>query len=165
MAADGQTTGQIARTLNAEQVPTPMQQKRMAGCSRTVWPCVHEDNFWTWDTVAVILRDERYTGMNIFGKRMRDEVGRSHTVKNKREDWISVDGTHEGIVSRAEFDRAQEQMRKYAEHKCSPSGSPFVRKVRCGICGHIMGRRKRKIHTMPAIHRALQMLMHARWSG
>ena len=121
-----------------------MQQKRMSGCSRTVWPCVHEDNFWTWETVRLILRDERYTGTNIFGKRMRDEVGKAHTVKNRQEDWISVEGTHEGIVTRIEFDRVQKQIQRAAGYKCRPSGSPFVRKVRCGVCGHIMERVKSK---------------------
>ncbi len=34
MAADGQTTEKIARTLNLGRVPTPMQQKRMQDCQR-----------------------------------------------------------------------------------------------------------------------------------
>lgn len=143
MAADGQNTEQIARTLNLEQVPTPMQQKRMAGCPRK-WHGIHEDNFWTRDTVGLILRDERYTGMNIFGKRIRDEIGNAHTVKNDRDKWIAVDNTHDGIVTRGEFDCAQAQMRRYAEHPCRPGCSPFRKKVRCGVCGHIMARTGKK---------------------
>lgn len=140
MAADGQTTEKIARALNMDQVPTPMLQKHSAGCTRK-WKSIHEENFWTHNTVGVILRDERYTGMNIFGKRMRDEIGRSHTVKKDRREWISVSGTHQGIVTREEFDRAQEQMRRFQERGCGkPGGSPFLKKVRCGICGHIMAR-------------------------
>ena len=140
MAADGQTTEKIAWILNTDQVPTPMQQKRAAGCPRK-WKGIHGKNFWTRDTVRVILRDERYTGMNIFGKRMRDEIGRSHTVKKDRGEWISVSGTHQGIVTREEFEHAQEQMRRFQERGCGqPSGSPFLKKVRCGVCGHIMAR-------------------------
>lgn len=143
MAADGQNTEQIARTLNLEHVPTPMQQKRMAGCPRK-WHGIHEDNFWMRDTVGLILRDERYTGMNIFGKRIRDEIGNAHTVKNDRDKWIAVDNTHDGIVTREEFDRAQAQMRRYAEHPCRPGCSPFRKKVRCGVCGHTMARTGKK---------------------
>lgn len=44
MAADGKTTEQIARVLNLERVPTPMQQKRIAGCQHR-WKGIHEDNF------------------------------------------------------------------------------------------------------------------------
>lgn len=144
MAADGQTTEKIARTLNMDQVSTPMLQKHSAGCTRK-WKSIHEENFWTHNTVGVILRDERNTGMNIFGKRMRDEIGRSHTVKKDRGEWISVSGTHQGIVTREEFDRAQEQMRRFQERGCGkPGGSPFLKKVRCGICGHIMARAGKK---------------------
>ncbi len=143
MAADGRNTEQIARTLNLEHVPTPMQQKRMAGCTRK-WHGIHEDNFWMRDTVGLILRDERYTGMNIFGKRIRDEIGNAHTVKNDRDKWIAVDNTHDGIVTREEFDRAQAQMRRYAEHPCRPGCSPFRKKVRCGVCGHTMARTGKK---------------------
>lgn len=142
MAADGKTTEEIARVLNLERVPTPMQQKRIAGCRRR-WKGVHEDNFWMRDTVRAILRDERYTGMNIFGKRARDEIGRNHTVKKDRSDWICTEGAHQGIVTKEEFERAQEWLRKFAGHGPGPGqpcGSPFLKKVRCGVCGHIMAR-------------------------
>ena len=132
MAADGQTTEQIARELNIEHVPTPMKQKRREGCRRE-WKSICGDNFWTRNAVGVILRDERYIGTNIYGKRVRDEVGKSHTVKNRREDWTAVENAHEGIVSRSEFERAQEAMRKFTEHPCRPSGRPFNKKIRCGI--------------------------------
>ena len=46
MAAEGYGTIQIAKILNEEQIPTPMQYKRTSNCSRTFWNCVREDNFW-----------------------------------------------------------------------------------------------------------------------
>jgi len=144
LAGNGQTTTQIAKTLNLEAVPTPMLYKRMAGCARTVWSCVHEDNFWMNWTVSKILRDERYIGKNIYGKRTRDKIGCVHTVKVGRENWISVTNTHEGIVSKEEFDRAQATMRDFAEYE----GRPFSAgrgKLRCGICGHAMTRSNSKI--------------------
>ena len=143
MAADGKTTEQIARELNLECVPTPMQQKRMDGCQRK-WAGIHEDNFWTRNAVGLILRDERYAGTAVYGKRVRDEIGKTHTIKNGRGNWITVDNAHDGIVTRMEFERAQEAMRKFAEHPCGSSGNPFRKKVRCGVCGHIMARVGRK---------------------
>ena len=62
MAIDGKRRVEIARTLNQEAVLTPMLYKRAAGCSRTIWPCVHEDNFWTALSVTKILRDEPVQG-------------------------------------------------------------------------------------------------------
>lgn len=139
MAGNGQTTIQIAKILNSEAVPTPMLYKRAAGCSRTIWPCIHEDNFWTCGAVCKILRDERYIGKNIYGKRTRDIIGSTHTVKVWRKDWIVVADTHAGIVTKEEFDRAQDAMRIYAEREGHPLSSARG-KLRCGVCGHSLAK-------------------------
>lgn len=139
MAGNGQTTMQIAKILNSESVPTPMLYKRAAGCSRTIWPCVHEENFWTCSAVAKILRDERYIGKNIYGKRTRDIIGSTHTVKVWSKDWIVVADTHTGIVTKEEFDRAQDAMRAYAERDGQPL-SATRGKLRCGVCGHSLAK-------------------------
>ena len=68
LTADGNNSEQIATVLNREAVPMPMLYKRAASCSRTRWPSVWEDNFWTGSAVAKILRDERYIGKNVYGK-------------------------------------------------------------------------------------------------
>lgn len=142
MTIDGKRRTEIARVLNREAVLTPMLYKRAAGCSRTIWPCVREDNFWTAHSVTEILRDERYIGTNIYGKRKRDMVGNTHTVKINRAGWITVGQAHDGIVTREEFDQAQAAMREFEEYDAS-ARKPFrARKVICGICGHAMARSK-----------------------
>ena len=138
MAAEKKSTAEIAKALNADRVPTPMQYKRAAGCSRTLL-CIGENNFWTQETVKTFLRDERYIGTNVFGRRVRDEIGKKHQVSVPRAEWIRVAGCHEGIVTDEEFARAQESLRKYKEYSKNRSGSRlFQKKVRCGVCGHIM---------------------------
>lgn len=102
--------------------------------------CIDEDNFWTPNTVTVILRDERYIGKNVYGKRMRDMVGNVHTVKVSKADWITVNNTHDGIVTQEEFDRAQANLRAYVEHDGIAPYQLLQRKVRCGVCGHVMRR-------------------------
>lgn len=147
MAAEGYGTIQIAKILNEEQIPTPMQYKRTSNCSRTFWNCVREDNFWTHTTVTVILRDERYTGKNIYGKRTREEVGSAHTVRVETKNWITTEHTHDAIVTKQEFERTQEQLRKYARRNTVLQGrkeTVLYKKVRCGICGHTMARSKSK---------------------
>ena len=145
MMADGSTTKQIARHLNSRAVPTPMQYKRAAGCSRG-WHCIQGENFWTTAAVGVILRDVRYIGNNVYGTRMRDRVGHYHSVKVSREDWIVTESTHEGIVTQEEFDRAQDSMRELREREWHgpASGNILRAKVRCGICGHAMERTYKK---------------------
>jgi DNA invertase Pin-like site-specific DNA recombinase len=144
LAAEGHSTTEIARMMNGESVPTPMLHKRETGCSRTRWPSVSESNFWTKSMVTKILRDERYTGVNIYGKRVRDIVGNTHTVKVSREGWVTVANTHEAIVTREEFVRAQAAMRAFRECDGHVDCHPLARKVRCGICGHVLTRSGRK---------------------
>ncbi len=141
MAADGWRPARIAGKLNRERILTPMRYKQAAGCRRT-WPCVREENFWTGGTVAKILRDERYTGRAVYGKKKRDGTGGSRAVKAGRADWITVDDAHEGIITRGEFDLAQKALRRYGERAASVSGKKRLLdgKVRCGVCGHIMTR-------------------------
>lgn len=146
MVLDGFSTTQIARSLNDDLIPTPMLYKRAAGCSRTIWPCVNEDNFWTHNAVTKILRDERYIGKSVYGKRIRNTVGDYHTAKVSRSEWITVDDTHEGIVTREEFHEAQARLQEFAERDLRPQGIPLYKKVRCGVCGHIMVRSKAKAH-------------------
>ena len=120
-----------------------MMYKRATGCSRSEWPCVSRDNFWTENTIIKILRDERYMGRTIYGKRTRDKVGKDHVVSVQRKDWIVVENTHQEIVSKEEFELAKEQLRKYLEHNktiSSRKGTMLYKKVRCGVCGHIMKR-------------------------
>lgn len=145
MMGSGHSTDQIAKVLNSEAVLTPMLYKRAAGCSRTSWPSVQEENIWTRNIISKILRDERYIGTNVYGKRMRDQVGHHHTVKISKAEWITTSGTHDGIVTQEEFDKAQLAMREFMERDGINLGEWVLRhKVRCGVCGYAMTRSKAK---------------------
>ena len=145
MTIDGLTSTQIAKVLNEEGIPTPMVYKRLAGCSRTIWPCVHEVNLWSRSAVKGILRNECYLGTTIYRRRRRDKVGNAHSVKNNRTDWIMVEDTHQGIVTQAEFDRAHMVRRKSSEQNTNTAKrSLLYGKIRCGICGYAMARSKAK---------------------
>lgn len=139
LTIDGVKPTEIAAMLNREGVSTPMLYKRAAGCSRERWPSIHEENFWTQGNIFKILRDERYIGKCVYGKRERDMVGNRHTVKRSKTDWVIVDETHEGIVSKADFQKAAGRMKEYREFIPSISErNPLRKKVICGICGHAM---------------------------
>ena len=145
MMAGGHASEQIAKTLNLEAVPTPMLYKRAAGCSRSSWPSVRDENIWTRNLISKILRDERYIGTNVYGKRTRDQVGHHHTVKVTKAEWITASGTHDGIVTQDEFDKAQLAMREFVERDGINLGKwALRRKVRCGICGYTMTRSRAK---------------------
>ena len=141
MAAAGTKVDQIARALNREGVPTRMRYKRASGCSRTYWPSVSEENFWTEDSVRIIVRDERYLGKMVYGKRKRDIVGSYHSVKVSKADWVVAEKTHQAIVTPDLFEAAQKVMKDFCERDSMKfQDRPLSKKVRCGICGHTMDR-------------------------
>ena len=141
MAAKGVKVNDIAKALNREGIATRMQYKRDSGCSRTSWPSVSNDNFWTEDAVRIILRDERYLGKTVYGKRKRDVIGRTHSVKTERNDWIVVEGMHPSLVSPEEFEAAQRIMKPFSERTgLLFHNRPLDRRVHCGVCGHVMDR-------------------------
>ena len=145
MAADGAKTWEIAAALNGDGVSSPKNYKVEAGCTRAPWRSIQDENFWTASLIAKFLRDERYIGKTVYGKRIRDIVGSPHTVKISRNDWVIVPDRHEAIVPEALFEKAQAVMREYREYEVtSGSGNPLKRKVICGVCGHAMQRDSRK---------------------
>ena len=144
MVCDGQSITEIARRLNREGALTPMQYKRSIGCKWLPWPCISEDNFWTAGNVTKIVRDARYTGCTIYGKRRRDIVGSTHTVKASRDKWIVAEDMHEAIISRKQFDEAQSKLREFREGPVTTATAPLARKVYCGCCSRAMKRSNTK---------------------
>lgn len=147
MAANGQSTRQIARTMNEEHIPTPMQYRRRRADSRTVWSCIGEENFWTQQTVVKILRDERYTGTAVYGRQIREHAGDVRQVQAKKADWMTAEGAHPGIVPGHVYALVQEKLYLGRERGSGKkSGHPLLGKVRCGVCGRAMihaGRKER----------------------
>ena len=145
MAGAGKSSAEIARHLNDVGAFTPMRYKRNTGCTWLPWPCISEDNFWTATAVTKILRDERYVGRNIYGKRRRDIVGSTHTVKASRDKWIVTENMHEPIISMDQFNEAQGKLREYREGTFTKASAPLAKKVYCGCCGRAMIRTRAKI--------------------
>ena len=123
-----------------------MQYKRIIGCPWRPWPCISEDNIWTRTLVTKILRDERYLGQNIYGKRRRAAVGTTRTVKAARSDWIIVKDTHEPLISETQFKQAQDNLKEFREHTYCETKKPLAYKVFCGCCGRAMKRSNAKAH-------------------
>lgn len=139
LTVDGMKPSEIAAVFNREGVLSPMMYKQAAGCSRERWPSIHEEYFWTVGIICKALRDERYIGKCVYGKRERDFVGNVHTLKKLKPSWIVVDDTHEGIISKQLFNEAQSLMREYHENEpLASERDPLRGKVKCGVCGFTM---------------------------
>ena len=145
LIGSGKSTIEVARIMNEKGVPTPMLYKKARGCTRQKWESVQEENFWTRKTVLKIIHDERYIGSQVFGKTIRDRIGNAHIVFQDKQDWVIRENMHEPIVTKEEFDHAQSMLESRNDRSSKRDvRRPLTGKVRCGVCGHSMIRRKKK---------------------
>ena len=134
LALDGKTTGEIARILNAEKVPTPMKLTGM-GSSTTFDKYI----LWETNTVGSILRNEAYTGVLIQRKTKALIPGKKIIRRTSPEDQFRHEGHHESIVSHEEWEKAQGVFQPKAEATSRTAINWALKgKVRCGICNRTM---------------------------
>ena len=136
----------IVRLLNEAKIPTPSHYRKQIGLIS------HErllgNGAWQTFTVIKILSDEVYVGDLVQGK--SQSTARKQTKVDESE-WVRVSDTHEPIVSRENFAKAQERLKFLTDKSASKIKTPytpniFKGKVFCGHCGGSMhrGRAKRK---------------------
>jgi len=140
MVGSGKSAIQTAKALNDDGVLTPMLYKLATGCTQRVWNSIQAENYWTDSAIIRIIRDEQYLGKVVYGKRYYDIIGKSHSVKVSKKDWIITDHAHDAIITQEEFDRAQAALHKYSERRSFPDRQPLRKKLCCGVCGYAMRR-------------------------
>lgn len=146
MAGAGTPVLGIARQLNAEGVITPGKLKNQLGLHHKWWEGVGNDGRWSTNAVTRILRDERYLGRSVYGKRSRIAVGGRQTRVESKSGWVIVEGCHEPIITLEEFAAARANLKKYVEKGKAPIAKHlFSGKLRCGNCGYALERRTKPI--------------------
>lgn len=154
MFGEGKTVLQLTRQLNAEGVPTASELQNRRGFHHKWWESVSDRKLWDTGTVTNILRDERYLGKNIYGKRPRLEVGNPKTRIVNQSEWIIREDCHEPIITEAEFVTARDKLKEYIAIGNIRCGEHlFSGKLRCGNCGYSLCRvKKPKPHYICTTH-------------
>ena len=140
MRLDGTSALRIATVLN--EMGSPSHYKRTLG------EITHENlvgnGHWQTRTVAKILRAEVYTGDLVQGV---SKIIDHKQVRASADEWTTVRGTHEAIISRELFaavqkalDQAAQQAKDREIHSWSPN---LLRgKIFCAHCGRSLHRQK-----------------------
>ena len=138
MAEQNMTQTEIAEILNKENAPTPQQRHVNSGAKRR-WTN-REIEFWYPSRVGIILREERYTGKQIFGKMRVVEIAQSKRKNAPKEDWVIIPGAIPAIITEEQFNRVREIVGGRIKHTSnrSPSRLLFSLKLKCGHCGLAM---------------------------
>ncbi len=103
-----------------------------------------KDNSYTWtpSTVRNILNNEIYIGNTVQGKR-RTKSYKVHKVENvPQAEWVRVENTHEPIIDKETFEKAQELSKK--DMKVSQKTgelSIWAGLLKCKDCGRAMNKK------------------------
>lgn len=126
----GKSTSQMAKELNMRGVLTPLEYKQ-----HRLKPAFRErDLMWSHVTVLNILRNMKYTGVMTNHTRESRYMRDRNQRRVPQEEWIVTEGAHEAIVTKAEYEAAQAQIRAVKKHERKPpdrSDCVFY----CGHCG------------------------------
>ena len=145
LALDGNSTFQIAKKLNSERISSPAIHKNISG-SKKKWNARNEEhNFWTCESVYRIIKDERYIGTFIGGKKESGRLGSNESIFKPKEEWVRIPDSHPAIISQEQFDIVNGMMKKKSGNKGKKIPNiPLYKKVWCGKCGRRLRYRNRK---------------------
>jgi site-specific DNA recombinase len=117
---------EVVRRIFREFVNGSGQAKICFGLMEDKIPAPRGGYVWHSNAVATIIRNRAYIGETDWKQKEHAEELR-----------ISVPGTHEPIIERDVFDKAQDYSQRKREHSMSQSSYdfPFSTIVKCGICG------------------------------
>lgn len=140
LAILGLGTREIAVMLNDENVPVPSvynKENKAYGkeTTYTIAPVILWDSSRVWKILTAYV----YTGAMVLGKTKTLISGKSIVRTVPKGQQFITEGTHEAIVSREEFEKAQLVI-KSNSHKVLMGrvDFPLKGKVRCGNCRRVM---------------------------
>ena len=139
LAISGMKSSEIAAQLNAEGTITPGAYFQKTHPQTRKFRNTTEQMSWGSTMVLKILKQEMYYGAVVGHKRKGTEVGWKHSVAVPKDEQVIVEGMHEGIVTKEEFLKAGEVIRKLkSPSPRMPRNYPLRTVARCAGCGRAL---------------------------
>ena len=142
----------IAKELNEEGIPNPSMYKKLKGLNYKHPMGKSNDGLWPDSSVRRILKNEMYIGNMVQGKNTTISYKIKQCRAIPKEDWIIVENTHEPIVSKEIFLKAQTLFNKNI--RVAPQKKEvdlFSGFVRCADCHRVMNK-KTNTHSYGTYH-------------
>lgn len=143
MKVDGSSPGQIAKRLNEEGVPSPLEYKRLCGAKLKTSFKQQAKSEWSHVAVYRILQDEMYIGTLVQGK----STSPNYKVKTRKlkdkEEWMRTENAHEAIIPPGTFDLVQKLL--HEDTRSTKEGDTvalFAGKIFCAECHSTMARKR-----------------------
>lgn len=103
MILDGKSRRQVADFLNDNDILTPSEYLNI-----NTNKDISVMKKWNSEMVNSILRNENYTGTLFQGKKRKLNYRIDKKIKLDKANWIVTENHHEAIISKEDFDKAQE---------------------------------------------------------
>lgn len=137
MAVDGMSSGQIARRLFEEKIPTATQL-RYPGRDG-----LKENHTWSSSMVRRILGNRFYLGEMAYGKSVRKSVGSKEGKAVPKSEWKVVKDHHEPLVTPEIFAHAALEAPGHST-KRKREKHPLTGRIFCGGCGYSLNYKPQK---------------------
>ena len=135
----------ITKQLNALEIPNPTLYKQQKGLNFSSRGCKN-DGLWCDRTVRRILRNEMYIGNMVQGKNKVVSYKIHECRAVPKENWIVVENTHEPIIARETFEKAQSLFNRHIRSSpITKQTDLFSGFVRCADCGAVMSKKTNKL--------------------
>ena len=131
MALEGVSCRQIAAALNAEGVPTPATYAGL--------PVPHPGPYtglWSSERISEMLQNETYAGSMVQGRTVKVSYKSKKCLRQARENWVVVEGTHEPLVDRDTFQRVQLLIASRRRTRSRTYDFLLKGLIFCHECGH-----------------------------
>ncbi len=140
---DGFSAYHIAEELNKAGILSPLAYKRSNGLPYAKNGYADKEGCkWSATTVIRILSDEIYTGTMVQGKQTTPHFKLKELETKPSSEWVRVEGTHEAIIDKSDFDLVQRLKR--LDTRTAPQSDKvylFSGVLICGCCGGRMTRK------------------------
>lgn len=142
---EGMSKNGIAKRLNELGIPNPTAYKRKKGLKYNNPQIYKNDGLWSSKTVYNILLNEMYIGNMVQGKQKVISYKVHDRVNTDKSDWYIVENTHEAIIDKETFAKAQSLHEKDTRTSLKQKNVYlFSGFLRCADCKKSMTRKSSK---------------------
>jgi len=139
MALEGLSCRQIAMKLNEEKVPTPATYAGLRPGRSGPYA-----GLWSAERISDMLQNEIYIGNMVQGRSVKISYKSKKSVRQARENWVVVEGTHESIIDKDTFYKVQSLLGSRRRTRLRTYDFLLKGLIYCRECGYPLGVVNRK---------------------
>ncbi len=134
LASKGKSAFEIAQILKRKQIYKPRARllKENNKYYKEMWDKYPYD--WSPTTIMAIVSNEEYLGNLICNRTYTSSFKSKKQIRNSKDKWIIVENTHEAIVSKELFDKANSLLHKIKKKPKRKERNMFSGLLQCASC-------------------------------